>query len=320
MVGRRDTNDLTRPSWSWVLKDEVEVNQTDFETYPDMYDYVVDYNWPGVDGIIVSNNTTAQITADNDKYFTFRTTKTGDIIGTSGGGNNSWVCGTGTYFTGNEIESRSTSQLPIKKIHMGSIVRLKISMDAKEDVLSSEFALRINPEEFEVESVTFSGNFSPKWYFNTNMGILTTSDYNLDLSPLDIQSGEIMELELLAKNTVQNLSKSIGWFEGRSSQVSTMDESLIDPHLELELVEVIPAKLYVEVRMDGHQPVLYVESSKNQNAILHCFNSQGVLIRKLQIVLSKGENVIDAGETVPGIYYFQIQAENQVATARSFIQ
>lgn len=74
-------DDLERNSWEWVHKDEVEEAEERFEEVP--YEFVISYNWPGSEGIILPHLSTNQIMADNDKYFTFRTTKVGDIMGSA---------------------------------------------------------------------------------------------------------------------------------------------------------------------------------------------------------------------------------------------
>ncbi|HZV71251.1 MAG TPA: hypothetical protein VFG10_16970 [Saprospiraceae bacterium] len=64
-------DDLNRNSWEWVLNDEVQEGEERFNEYPYMYDFVIDYNWPGSDGIILPDLSTNQIEGDNDKYFGF---------------------------------------------------------------------------------------------------------------------------------------------------------------------------------------------------------------------------------------------------------
>jgi len=310
-------NDLTRPNWAWVHKDEVEVNSVDFYTYPDMYDYVIDYNWPGIDGIILANNTKPQITGDHDKYFTFRTTKVGDIVGTSGSGHNTWVCGTGTYLTSEEVESRSSSDLPSKKIMSGSTVKFKVDIQHDVDILSMEFFLNIDNKDFDVKNVSFTNNFTPRWYYNCDMGVLAISDFNLNLSSLEIESGTIMEIELYAKRDVLNLGSSVGWNKNRNIEISGMNETLINPNINLELVSIIPGNLYSEIRINNGSFVAYIESSKIEKANLRWYNNQGILISSSVVNLNQGENFFVANFLMPGIYFLQVQGENQLSIAKT---
>lgn len=282
-------DDLTRNSWEWVHKDEVEEAEERFEEEP--YEFVIDYNWPGSDGIILAENSTNEILADNDKYFTFRTTKIGDITAVTNqlvSSLNSWVCGSGAYFTGGDLETRSARELYAGKIRKGAIVSVAVNLDNQEDIYAFEIPLFFEESDFELKDLHFTAGFSPRWHRNSERGSLILSEFSRDLQPMNIPRGRMLEFKLKANRDILNVNDAIGWYPSRTIELVGVGESILIPDVTMEIMDILPPDLYAEVRRDFSVDQLLIESPMDQLMNLKIFNSQGQLVQEELLQLNHG--------------------------------
>lgn len=306
-------DDLTRNSWEWVHKDEVEDAEERFEEEP--YEFVIDYNWPGSDGIILAENSTNEILADNDKYFTFRTTKIGDITAVTNqlvSSLNSWVCGSGAYFTGGDLETRSARELYTGKIRGGSIVSAVINLENLEDIYSLEIPIYFNEADFTLIGVKFAEDFSPKWYRNPEKGSFILSDYSNDLRPLHVPIGSLVEFELKANRDISKIEDAIYWYPQRSIELIGVKETALEPQVNMEIQGIQPPDLYAEIRRDISTDYLVIESPKDCVINITIYNNLGQRVHQDEIDLLQGSTIASLPVTQePGMYLCQLHAEGK---------
>lgn len=309
-------SNLARTSWEWVLKDWVEDDPTGFAANP--YEFVIHYLSLGsADGLAQGPLTTNQILGDNDKYLTYRTTKIGDIIATSGNGND-WVCGTGVYLQ--ELQTRSTSSIPNLRIRKGSTFTIGISMEDKLDLLTSQIPLFIDGEKVKILGVKFYNNFSPSWNYNQDRNILMTVDFNTDLSSLEIESGIIMEIDFISLSDIDELSTAINWNADKSIEFLNMDESLADPGLDITFSNYIPSIFSASYETLNDRAVLTIESPYSQECVIRWVSSNGTIVKENVVSLLQGSNFVQFDhDFIPGLYFVQIQTPTDMTTLREFI-
>ncbi|MGB4846699.1 MAG: hypothetical protein WBP41_02210 [Saprospiraceae bacterium] len=311
--------DLTRNSWEWVLKDEIEEADERFEEDP--YAFVIDYNWPGSEGIIVSASTN-EIVADNDKFFGFRTTKIGDIKTDSGVNHNanSWVCGSGSYFTGGEIASRSNVNIPGKKVRAGSVITIAVNLATHDDIFGLELPIHYSMEDFSFMDISFSEEFAPKWNYNTYISSLVVLDFAIDKTPLPVHNGKILEFRLKALHDIKDIDGLITWNAERNAVIVGEDGNLSNYIVALEIKDILPPDLYIEIRSDGGVKEAYVESPKAQQVTLRMFNEQGLMVNNMNLTIQRGENhIVLENDLISGLYVIQLANDEQSLVTKMFV-
>lgn len=303
--------DLDRNSWEWVHKDEVEQKEEDFEEDP--YSFVIDYNWPGSEGIIISGVTTNEIEADNDKYFTFRTTKIGDIIANGGTTSiNTWVCGSGSYFSSSGLETRSSRSHYNQKISKGSVVKVGVFLDRSEDIRTIEYSIGLLQSDFSIFDVEFIGDFDPYWNYNMSNQSLIVLDYNLDITPVNVSNGKIMEFKLKALQDINMSDDPIKWSTSRPVEISRMDESVMDADIWIEILDVNPEEFQVYQSPDYNKINLLVDSPLDQTIEVNLYDANSAHISSKILYLNKGFNSISFDNNLSsGMYFLHIVAPDE---------
>lgn len=305
-------DDLERNSWEWVHKDEVEEAEERFEEVP--YEFVIDYNWPGSEGIILPYLSTNQIMGDNDKYFTFRTTKVGDIMGSamSPGSSNSWVCGSGVYLTGGDISTRSSGAGTQEKLRSGSVVTVGVLFDNEEDIHALEIPIYFSDRDYKVQEVNFTDQYSPKWHRNAEKGSLVILDMSKDLKKLTVPRGKLVELKLEARHDISDVTASITWLPSRSVIVLGANEEILDPQVAIEILDILPGSLYAEVRSFGNSAELMLESPMDQQVHKKVVNYQGQIVHEEDLIISRGQNIQELpSNLMPGMYMCIVEGQYQ---------
>ncbi len=306
-------DDLDRNSWEWVHKDEVEEAEERFEETP--YQFVISENWSYPEGIILPALSTNQIMADNDKYFTFRSTKIGDITATTNlaiTSANTWVCGNNNYFAGNQLETRSSRDLSPLSVRIGSIITLGILLDNDEDIYALELPLFFSDEDFKMIDIDFHEGYTPLWHRNSEKGSLVILDFSKSLEALQIPRGKLVEIKIEARHNISDISKSIRWHPNRIIELVGEKETSLEPEVTLEVLDVLPSELYVEVRTGMAIPQLMVESPKDQQIQVFVFNANGQAVYTELHLVAKGQNNFPLREDlIAGIYLINVQSEHQ---------
>ncbi|HSF89553.1 MAG TPA: hypothetical protein VLA46_09065 [Saprospiraceae bacterium] len=305
-------DDLVRNSWEWVHKDEVEEAEERFEEVP--YEFVISYNWPYDEGIVLPSLSTNQIMGDNDKYFTFRTTKVGDIMGNgmSVGSFNSWVCGSGTYLTGGDISTRSVGATTARKVRAGSVITVGVMVDNEEDIHALEIPIYFSESDYKLQQINYADQYSPKWHRNPEKGSLIILDMSRDLKNLTVPRGKLVELKLEAKHDISDVTESITWLPSRSVIVLGANEEILEPDVTIEILNILPGSLYAEVRSFGYSAELMVESPVDQNVHLKIINYQGHLAHDEYLTISPGQNVLELPTNLlPGMYVCIVEGQFQ---------
>lgn len=319
ILGYRD--DLTRHSWEWVWKDELEEDMERFTEEP--YDFVISKNWTAPEGIIFPALSTNQVQADNDKYFGYRTTKVGDCVGLGSAQvtTNDWICGDGYYFSSGEISNRSiVTKGSYSKIRKGSIINVSVLRNSNDDILTFELPIFFPSNDFDVLSVHFVEGFSPEWNYSERTNILTCLDFSKDKKPLNIPSGKILEFKLKAKKDIEDLNSNVGLNPNRGPEIIGMDEKYFDPSLEIEINELIPPDLFVEIRTDEFSHQFYIESPKDQFVNLQITNESGIRLTNVPTRIIQGENKIPFDQNFPpGIYFLIVSNDKENIVSRFFI-
>ncbi len=279
---------LTRTSWEWVNANEVAVNSVDFNNNP--YNYVINYNWPGFPGgIIFAARSRNNIIANMSNYFTFRSTKIGDIVGSGSGsaGTNSWICGTGTYFNGENTENRTSSLDANTKVLKGSKIKVRVDINAISDLMSVELPIFINNESIEISNINCASN-SARWNYMQDENLLMFVDYDYSSSVLGFKGGQYVEIELIAKKDIDNVNNFIHWSKERNVEIidDKLNEAKTSVYLSYELTKIPlnDIKWYLENK------TLNIISSDNRNSKLKVSNLSGQIILEKNIVLEKGSN------------------------------
>ncbi len=315
--------DLERNSWEWVHKEEVEEAEERFVEDP--FIFVIDYNWEGPEGIIIPALSTDQIQANNGNYFDFRATKVGDIVANSSWANsshNSWVCGSGSYLTGGDIQTRSVINAETKKVRSGSIITVAIDMLVNDDIFAFQLPVYFNLEDFEIVDLVFAEGYTSRWNYNKAIGGLVIMDYAKDMVALNVPMGRVVTFQLKALKDIQDIHQSIGWHDERATEIIGKEGNSLDAEVKLVIVDILPGNLFLEVRSDGddiHQ--VYIESPIDQIVDLYLDSYQGQRLLDTRITLTHGENLfpIDVA-LVPGIYLVHAKGENGVSIAKLCIQ
>lgn len=310
--------DLERNSWEWVHKEEVEDAGARFVSSP--YEFVIDYNWPGSEGIILAGLSTDEIQANNGDYFDFRTTKVGDIIANSSWtypSSNSWICGSGTYFTGGEVETR-TVDVPTRRIvRPGSIITVEIDIHKDSDIFALEIPVALQEGDFEIVDMEFGEGYFPRWNYNKYLQGLVFVDYSKNGVPLDIQNGRLVSFKIKALHEISDLFKSISWHAERPIEMVGKDESLLQSDVQLKIKDILPPDLYVEIRSDGWRYVAYIESPLEQNVTFQLMDGLGQILNKDQVLIYKGDNLIPIEyNLVSGIYLLSVDSKEQKCVAK----
>ncbi len=315
-------SDLNRNSWEWVHKDEVE--QAEERFVEDPYSFVIDYNWPGSEGIILAALSTNEILADNDKFFGFRTTKIGDIKTDSGSpssGANSWVCGSGSYFTGGEIDSRSVANTTGKKVRAGSVITVAVNLEANDDIFGLELPVYFSQEDLSLMDIQFSEEFVPRWNYNTYISSLVVLAFAKDRTPLPIPNGKILEFRLKALHDIKDIEGSIIWHPERNVLVVGEDGNLSNADVQLEIVDILPPDLFVEIRTNGNAKEAFIESPKDQKLSMRVFNEQGLVVRNKLLMLQHGENhIVLENDLVSGLYFIQVANDEQSVVTKMIVE
>lgn len=313
--------DLTRNSWDWVLKDEVENSAVRFAADP--YSFVIDENWSGSEGIILPGLTTDEIQADNDKFFTFRTTKIGDIVANSGwtySSANSWVCGSGSYITGGEVESRSNIELDGKKVQPNTIISIEANLQANEAIYAYQIPIHFSKQDFQLVDIHFTDGFKPRWNYNDQINSLVLIDFAKTNDPLLVPTGKILQIKLKSIRKIDDIQKSISWDPNRAVEFVAKDLGNIDAYLELNITDILPQDLYLETRADGNNQEAYIESPTDQSVKFRVFNSEGLPIKEEILALHRGENHFPlVHDLVSGMYILQVSNEIQMTTSKVII-
>ena len=317
ILGYQDV--LDRNSWEWFLKDELEDDMERFVEDP--YDFVISYNWPG--GIVIPELKTEDITIDYDKYFGFRTTKEGDIIGIGEEEvtTNDWVCGNGYYFQNGSLTARSyefsTSR---SKIEKGSIINFDVYVDNPKELLSFELPIYFNNNGLELNSINFSDGFFPKWNFRSSLNLLTLLDFSKDQTPLKISGGKLFSFSILANEDINNPTLLINSNADRKIEAIGMDEKIADIGLRIEIVNIIPTNLQSEIRYDGSQPTLFISSPIDQVVAIQLTASDGTILEKKEFSISRGENLYSIDSNLPpGIFYITLKNASELTTLKIVI-
>ncbi len=305
--------DLERNSWEWVHKEEVEDAEERFEESP--YDFVIDYNWPGSEGIILPGLSTDQIEANNGDYFDFRTTKIGDIVANSSWtypSANSWVCGSGSYFSGGEVSTRSIDNSIGTKVRAGTIVKVAVDLNVVDDIYAIQLPISFSEKDYELVGVDFAMGYNPRWNYNPIIQSLVVLDFAKHGDPLIIPRGKLAEITLKAKHEIRNVQSSISWNSEWNVEIIGKDESQLNAELKLEIIEIIPSELFLEIRYDGGYSKVYIESPKGQMVSMKFFTYQGQPLYEDQIVLNRGENYFQIpNHYLPGLYLVCVNSINE---------
>jgi len=306
-------DDLTRNSWEWVYKDEVENAEERFEDEP--YGFVISQNWPYPEGIILPELSTNEIMADNDKYFTFRSTKIGDITGSSSQlitSLNSWVCGSGSYFTGGNIETRTSDITTPFKVNAGSIVTVGINLGNMDEVFAYEVPLYFSESDFEMTGIKFGEGFNPKWNRNEEKGSLVLLDFSRIGEPLNFPRGRVIEIQLKAQRNVPSLSQAIYWHTDRNVEIIGHNEISLIPDVNIEVIDFQPAELSAEIRAENSDTELMIESPFNQSIRLSIINYQGQVVYDDSFNVLRGQNLtLLPNNLLPGFYLCRVKGKQQ---------
>jgi len=310
-------DNLTRTSWEWVLKDELEEDTERFTEDP--YDFVLSKYWPAPYGIVFPDLTRNEIQADNDKYFGYRTTKIGDCVGLGFEEvtTNDWICGDGYYITGNEILARTVLTTgDIYKVRKGSIISFEVSRNNDDDILTFELPISIPEKDFDLVNIQYASGFNPAWHYSPSSNILTVLEFSKDNAHLNIPKGKIFEFKLKAKSDIDDVRFLVGLYSNRQPEIVGMKETLLDPSLQIEIKEVIPPDLYIEIRSDGSLHEAFVESPIDQEVILKLISNQGVILSRSTQQIFHGQNHIPLDfNLTSGLYFIQISNEIQSVVA-----
>ncbi|HEX5112861.1 MAG TPA: hypothetical protein VFV79_08445 [Saprospiraceae bacterium] len=314
ILGYRD--DLTRTSWEWVLKDALEGDPERFEDYP--FEFVLSDQWPG--GIIIPALKTEDITVNLDKYFGFRTTKEGDIIGIGEEEvtTNDWICGSGYYFNGGSIASRSNLFSTMRaKIENGSIINFDVYIDNPKELLTFELPIFFNTENLELNSINFITGFVPKWNFRSSLNLLTLLDFSRDNKPLNVPGGKLFSFSMITNSDINKPEELINSNAYRKIETIGMDEKSADIGLRIEISNVIPRKLRVEGRIDGSQLSIFIASPESQKVNVRLFSSDGTVLNTRTLILSKGDNLFPIDISLPpGILFIAISNGSEVTISK----
>jgi hypothetical protein len=302
-------DDLTRNSWEWVHKDEVEEAEERFEEEP--YEFVIDYNWPYDEGIVLSGFSTNEIMGDNDKFFTFRTTKVGDITASSmtAVSYNDWVCGTGAYFTGGGLSARSAGLVPIRK---GSTLRVSIWVDNQEEIYGLEIPLHFSESDLSLNSLTFEGDFQMRWHRNSSHHSLVFSDFSRDGEPMIVPRGRMVNIELEATSDIGNFNQAIGIYPGRYIEVIGDNGELLYPEVRIELDEIIHPEFYTEIRSDEQdQDFIFVNAQRDHWIQLDIWSATGQALKSEEILVNRGQSWIELPlDYSPGLYLCSLKGSD----------
>lgn len=294
-------DDFTRNSWEWVHKDEVEEAEERFEEEP--YEFVIDYNWPGSEGIILSANSTNEIMGDNDKFFTFRSTKIGDITASSMSpvSLNDWVCGSGSYFTGGGPSSRTAGIVPIQK---GSTIIVSMWLDNQDDIYGVEIPLYFQESELTLSKLSFEENLQIKWHRNPVRHSLVFSDFSRDNAPMSLPKGKLATLELKANCNIPDFNNVIRLYPGRYIEVIGKREEMLYPEVRLVLEEVIPPDFYADVRYDQQKGnYIFCQSPIDQRMDLSYYTIDGKWVRDEEVLINRGQSTTKLPiDLVHGLY------------------
>ncbi|HZV71252.1 MAG TPA: hypothetical protein VFG10_16975 [Saprospiraceae bacterium] len=254
----------------------------------------------------------------------FRTTKIGDIIGSGFQEvtTNNWICGSGYYFTGNDVQTRSSSANgEIAKVRKGSLVTVAVSLYEEADIFTLELPLFYPQRDFDLVNLQFVDGFNPKWNYNKAIESLVVLDFSKNQLPLPLPNGKIFEFKLQAKDDLKNISQLLHWSTDRNVEITGLNENILEPDLKIEITDVQPPDLYVEVRFDEEVQEAYVESPKDQQVIIQMVNDQGFVINKEIQMLSRGANHIPLNNNLtPGIYIVQVLNDKQSTWSKMVIQ
>ena len=278
--------DLTRTSWEWVNADDVANNSVDFNNNP--YDYVINYVWP-MDGFVFAARSRNSIIADMPDYFTYRSTKIGDIVGSGSGssGTNSWICGTGTYFTGENTENRTSNLDGNNKVLKGSEIKVKVDINAISDLMSVELPISINNELFEISKVNCASN-TARWNYMQDENLLMFVDYDYSSNVLGFKGGQYVEIDLIAKKDIDNVNNFIHWSKERNVEI--IDDKLNDAKTSVYLSYELTKIPLNDIKWYLEKKTLNIISSDNRNSKLKVSNLSGQIILEKNIVLEKGSN------------------------------
>lgn len=144
--------------------------------------------------------------------------------------------------------------------------------------------------------------------------------YPKNNSTLNIPNGKIIEFQLEAKNDIKDVKSEVGFYSERNVEITGMKENLLQTDLKVEVTDVIPPDLYVEIRTDGDLRDAYIESPIDQQAFMCIINEQGIQVSKKEISIDKGNNLFQIENDIsPGYYIIQIKNEDHCAVTRFVI-
>jgi hypothetical protein len=309
LILRIRTN-LSRNSWEWVQDYEVRVlAPTSFNTNP--YNFVISYNWPGVDGIFMSG-TYADITSANWKYYTYCATKVGDIVATGSSSSNNWVCGTGTYRA--EVAAVAKNELSATSIKANTHIKIGVDVTATESLNALELPIDINSNDFEVVNVQFAKGFDAQWHYAKDLGKLTFVALEASGKAFATSSGNLITVELKAKQTINDISKSIKWSSDRSIELINTSAELVKGTAKLITKEIVANDLYATINSGAIQ-TLNVFAKTSTQASIQVVTINGQNIWNTAVRLKTGTNQIALPQnTEKGIYIVNVQTkENKVS-------
>ncbi len=269
--------DLTRTSWEWVNANEVSVNSVDFNNNP--FDYVINYSWMG-SGIIFAARSRNNIIANMSNYFTYRSTKIGDIVGSGSGssGTNNWICGSGTYFTGENTENRTSNLGDNTKVSQGSNIKVRVDINASTELMSVELPITIDNESFELNKVNCSSN-TAKWNYINDENLLMFIDYDYASNVLEFRGGQYVELDLVAKKDIDNVSKFIHWSNERNVEI--IDDNLNEAQAVAQMEIILENSNSDKIIYDSNSNSLTISSKNIGSSKLSIYNLSGQKILEL---------------------------------------
>jgi hypothetical protein len=298
--------DLTRKSWEWVRDYAVRIqNPADFKANP--YKYPISYDWPGAEGIIMGGLSGNEIANYTWKYYNYRATKVGDISSADASTANTWVTGLGTYRAGTPLVS--TKGLQAGQLAAGNSLQLNVQVSASQPLAGLELPFNIDPEDFEVEQVSFAKGFSADWHFAKHSRRLTFLAIDENSKAMPVSSGQLISVRLKAKRNINYLSEAVQFAKGRQVLLINQDAELVKGAVTLSTSPITDGENSLTATVSsGVNNLLTINAPAAQSAIVQVINLNGQPVWRKTLQLNAGNNTVQLPSTLQsGSYVVKVQ-------------
>ncbi len=306
-------SDFTRTSWEWVRDYTVRIEYpADFKANP--YKYPISYDWPGVEGIILGGLSGTEIANYTWKYYNYRSTKVGDITSSDAASANTWVTGLGVYRPVTPLVSKNGLQAGL--LAAGNSMQLNIQVSANQPLAALELPLDINPDDFEVEQVSFAKGFSADWHFAKQSKRLTFIAMDENCKAMPVSSGQLISVRLKAKRNINNLSQAIQFTPSRQVLLLNPKVELVKGSVTLSTGTAPAAENSISATVSsGTSNLLNINAPTAQAAIVQVINLNGQTVWSKNLQLATGNNILLLPPTLQnGSYVVRVQtAQSQLA-------